>query len=238
MMIAFSSMSVLENWYTRLLHFLILPLIDVLLLALIYAQYADDFSYQVAVASVLVSGAVMAMTTFSGLLVDNRFRGVDRYVISLGGSPYYWWSQLLASALMAGLLTGVNLLLLAMFGAGMALVWRAFLLLPLLVLSGLVMGFVAFVSDWRRDNPYWTSNFLASTALVLSGSLIPITHYPPVFKQVASFFPVSGWLLSFYGDNSRLGHDALVLLIWLGAGFLIYGYQKRHIADKANQSLL
>lgn len=238
MKLVFSSIDILETWASRLLHFVLLPMIDVLLLALIYAQYASDFSYQVAVSSVLVSSCMVAMSSLSGLLVDNRFRGVDRYVISLGGSSYYWFSQIFVSAVVSLALSLINLALLGLFGAGIDLLLQAVMYLPFLLLSGLVLGFVAFVIAWRMENPYFMSNLLSGSALVLSGALIPIDQYPPILKELAQLLPLSGWLAAFYGDKSHCLHDAIVLLAWFLISYGIYLYQKKRIGQKEAGSIL
>ncbi|MDO4680606.1 MAG: ABC transporter permease [Aerococcus sp.] len=237
MKIALLSLNILENWQTRFLHFVLLPLIDVALLALIYAQYASDFSFQVAIASVLVSTCLITMNTFSGLLVSDRFRGMDRYVLSIGGSSYYWVSKIGATLVVALGLSLINLLILGAFGAPLQWVFQALYYLPPLVISGLVLGFFSFVTAWRMDNPYFTSNLISGVAVVLSGALIPIQQYPPVLKELAHLLPISGWLSAYYGDPTLIIQDSIVLLIWGALAWGIFHYQTKHLTDDQEHGL-
>lgn len=235
----FSSIHLLTNWRTRLVHFLLLPVLNLALLVAVNNQFSGSFSWNVAAASVLMSGAMMTVNALCISFTTDRNLGIDREVVARAPfSWYYWGCKCLTAALLGSLVIAVNLALLAL--AGRAQVpWRlALSLAPQMIFSGLAVGFVACVGAWSLRDPYFWNNLLTVFSNVVSGALVLLSAYPPWLRVIGKAFPFASTLSCLHGAAASRGYDFLLALAWLLLGCLLYGGQVRRLRAQARSSAL
>lgn len=136
------------------------------------------------------------------------------------------------------LLIAVNLALLAVAGCPLTLIWQAILSTPQVVFSGVSVGFFCMMGAWGSADPYRLSNFFTSFGNVLSGSVVMLSAYPPLFKPFAAVFPLAHTLSALHGAPPQPVWDALCAGVWLMLGAAFYVLQSRRIASQSKFSTL
>ncbi len=234
-----TSIHLLTNGRTRLVHFLLLPLLNLALLVAVNNQFLGNFSWNVAAASVLMSGAMMTVTALCISFTTDRSLGIDREVVARAPfSWYYWGCKFLVAALLGAVVIAVNLALLVLAGKTQV-PWRlALSLAPQMIFSGLAVGFVACVGAWSMQDPYFWNNLLTVFSNVVSGALVLLSAYPPWLRLIGKVFPFASTLSRLHGAAASPRYDLLLALAWLLLGCLLYGGQVRRLRAKAQSSAL
>lgn len=235
----FSSIPFLANWGTKTVHFLIVPVINMLFLLFINMQFHQQLIWQIAVASILMSGALSAIDCLVSSFTTDRNLGIDReMIVKQPFSTYYWGTKILTSIFVAMILILINLLLLLFTGCPIKLIILAIKLMPLVICSGLVIGFITAVGAWHMNNPYFWSNLVSMFGYVFSGALIVITSYPQGLQIISKLFPFANTLGIIHNAETKWWNDLFLDSIWLILGMLIYVFQVRRIRTRARTSAL
>ena len=90
----FSGLSFLNNWRTKLTYFFITPMINLILLVLINMQYSNQFNWDVAISSIVIDAAVLALETFCSAVINDADLKIDFELIAKRPfSIMYWLSK-------------------------------------------------------------------------------------------------------------------------------------------------
>ncbi|WEV40508.1 antibiotic transporter permease [Lactobacillus sp. ESL0681] len=226
----FSSLSFLHNWRTKLVYFFITPIIDLFLLVLINAQYTDKLDWSVAVASIAIDAASLAMQTMGQLLIKDADLQIDYELIAKRPFSWRYWTIKTLVALVIGMsLALINLGLLFCFGAPIVLIKRAVILLPLLCLYGAVLGFGAWAGSWRMNDPYFLINIFSSIMQLVAGVLVIISAYPTWLNKIALLFPFYEPINFIKFNHANLTTSIFVTLTWLIIGIIAYTSQIKFV---------
>lgn len=229
----FSALNYLQNWRTRIVYFFITPLIDLLLLVLIDMQYAGNFNWSIAVASIAVDAAGLSMQTMDQLIIDDSVLRIDYELIAKRPFSFrYWMSKGLVSFIIGAILALINLLIIFCFGAPVEIIARALALLPLLCLYGIVFGFTSWAISWQMNDPYFLQNIISGSLQLISGILVVISAYPDWLKVIAMLFPFSGPVAFIKNGSTDLLTGIFITAIWLLIGIFAYIMQIKPVLQK------
>lgn len=230
MKVQFSSPSYLQNWKTRFVYFLLIPFIEVFLLVLINAQYTNKFQWPVALATTVLSGGNLSMSTIAQLFVMDRNLKIDQEMAVNRPFSFNYWGTKIATSILSGLvLVFVNLVTLFIFQAPLSLILRALIMAPIIVLSGTIVGFLSIIVAWRENNPYFYLNIFSSLTSLVSGSLILIEHYPFWLQTLSYLFPFSQTIKYVITGTGKVYIDLIIDLVWLLLGLTFYVVQLQKI---------
>lgn len=228
-----------DNRRTMAVHFLLMPLANLLLLSALGSQLTQRSAWSIAAASVLASGCLMLVSSMAASFACDRNYGIDREVLSLRKFCFYYWGCKVTVCTGAALaLISVNLVLLAAAGCPWALIWKSILSTPQVLFSGIAVGFFCAIGAWGSSDPYRLSNFFISFGNVLSGSVVALSAYPPLLKPFAAVFPLAHTLSALHGTPAQPAWDMLCAVIWLLIGAILYVVQARSIASQSKFSTL
>lgn len=229
----FSSLPFLDNWRTKIVYFFLTPLVDMMLLVLIDMQYVGSFNWGIAIASIAIDAANLAMQTMSQLMIGDSDLRVDFELIAK--RPYsirYWLSKCLVSLIIGATLAFINLFLAFILGAPFEIIGRALVLLPLLCLYGIILGFSAWAISWQMNDPYFLQNIFSALMQIVSGILVVITAYPHWLRVIAMLFPFAGPVTYIKSGTSDLLSGAIVSIIWFIVGVIAYLMQIKPVLLK------
>ncbi|WP_288646379.1 antibiotic transporter permease [uncultured Lactobacillus sp.] len=229
----FSSLSFLTNWKTRIVYFLILPIINILLLVLIDLQYSNQFNWYVASASVIIDSGALSIQAMSQLMITDANLGIDLELIAKNPYSFYYWMTKLVTSLISGIILGIiNLLLLLLFGLPLSILIKCSLMLPLTCLFGTVLGFTSWSMSWQMKNPYYFSNLFISIITIVSGVLVIISDYPKWLMVISYAFPFCEVVDFIKLNKNNLSISILVTFIWFIIGTLFYVFQIKAVLNK------
>ncbi|MCH5465249.1 antibiotic transporter permease [Levilactobacillus tujiorum] len=230
MKVQFSSLSYLQNWKTRFVYFLLIPFIETSLLILVNAQYTNRLQWPVAIASMVLSGGTLSMSTIAQLFVMDRNLKIDQEMAVNRPFSFNYWGTKIATSISVGLtLIIINLVILSIFQAPLFLIIRALTMAPIIVLSGTVVGFLSVIAAWRNGNPYFYLNILASLTSIVSGVLILVDRYPFWLKALSYLFPFSQTIKFVITGTGKVYIDLAIDLIWILLGLSCYVTQLQKI---------
>ncbi|RMC55009.1 antibiotic transporter permease [Lactobacillus sp. ESL0261] len=229
----FSSLSFLNNWRTKLTYFFITPMINLALLVLINMQYSNQFNWDVAISSIAIDAAVLALETFCSAVINDADLKIDFELIAKRPfSIKYWLSKCIVAIIIGCTLALINLFLLYLAGAPIVIIERALLMLPLLCIYGCVLGFVSWAISWQMNDPYFLENIFSSLAQLVSGVLVVILAYPEWLKEIALLFPFAEPVTYIKTGSANLMYSALITFIWFIIGILAYISQIKPVLAK------
>lgn len=233
------SLRFMTNWRTKIVHFLFMPLINAMLLVLIDMQFETSFSWNIACASILMSGALTSIDCMVSSFTTDRNLGIDREMLAKKRfSIYYWGTKICVSAAMTAILICINMILLVIIG-GTAVPWfQTLTLMPQVIAGAVIIGFVSGISAWTVDDPYFFSNLFSSFANIVSGVLVIITAYPTWLRYIGFIFPFSHSLRILHDVDSPYWTGWAVSGIWAIAGCVLYVIQSSHVKRQARFSTL
>jgi len=236
MRIQFSSLAYLQNWKTRFVYFVLIPMINLCLLVLINAQYTNSFNWSVAIATTVISGGSLSMSSMAQLFVMDRTLKIDReMVVNRPFSINYWGAKILTSTLAGLVLIVINLIILGILKAPLYLLGRAMLMAPIIVISGIIVGFLAAIGAWQKNNPYFYMNLVGALTTIVAGSLVLVENYPQWLKLFSYLFPFSQTIRFAVTGHGAIYLDLVVDLIWLVFGVVCYLIQIKKILQKQEQ---
>ena len=236
MKVQFSSLSYLQNWKTRFVYFILIPMINLCLLVLINAQYTNTFNWSVAIATTTLSGGSLAMSSISQLFVMDRTLKIDReLVVNRPFSVRYWGDKVLTSALAGLVLIITNLIILGILQAPISLLFRSIAMAPLIIISGIIVGFLAAIAAWKMNNPYFYMNLIGALTTIVAGTLVLVEKYPQWLRIVSYFFPFSQTIHYVVTGHGLIYWDLIVDMIWLICGVICYRVQIKKILKAPEQ---
>ena len=210
----FSSLSFLNNWRTKLTYFFITPMINLVLLVLINMQYSNQFNWDVAISSIAMDAAVLALETFCSAVITDANLKIDFELIAKKPFSFrYWLTKCIVAIIIGCTLALINLFLLYLVGAPLDIIGRALLMLPLLCLYGCALGFVSWAISWQMNDPYFLENIFSSLAQLISGVLVVISAYPDWLKAIALLFPFAEPVTYIKTGGAKLAYSVFITLI-------------------------
>ena len=228
-----SSLSFLNNWRTKLTYFFITPMINLALLVLINMQYSNQFNWDVAISSIAMDAAVLALETFCSAVITDANLKIDFELIAKKPFSFrYWLTKCIVAIIIGCTLALINLFLLYLVGAPLDIIGRALLMLPLLCLYGCALGFVSWAISWQMNDPYFLENIFSSLAQLISGVLVVISAYPDWLKAIALLFPFAEPVTYIKTGHANLIYSIFITFIWLIIGIFAYIIQIKPVLAK------
>lgn len=236
MRVQLSSLSFMANRKTQFVHFLCLPIINMILFLFIHRQFTggDVLNPVVAVTSVAVAAITISLSSVSQLLTHDSMRGVDKImVINRPYSPRYWGNKILTAMVVSWGLMAINLGLLAIVGVDWVVISRIVLASPALLVTGVLLGMLGFFLAWRESNPYFYTNLLSAATPIIYGVIVSVSEYPPVFKvfsQIFPFYNVRDYLQT--GQWEHLAIEGIKLVVLIIITGIVYQLKHKKVVDK------
>ena len=226
----------MANRKTQFVHFLCLPIINMILFLFIHRQFTggDVLNPVVAVTSVAVAAITISLSSVSQLLTHDSMRGVDKImVINRPYSPRYWGNKILTAMVVSWGLMAINLGLLAVVGVDWVVISRIVLTSPALLVTGVLLGMLGFFLAWRESNPYFYTNLISAAIPIMYGVIVSVSEYPPVFKvfsQIFPFYNVRDYLQT--GQWEHLAIEGIKLVVLIIVTGLVYRLKHKKVVDK------
>lgn len=228
MKIVFQSSSYFNNVRTLIVHFVVLPIVQICFLLLMLKFYADDYSVALTTASLAMAGANISISMITGLFVGDVNRGVDRYVlVNSDFSLFYWITKIAVVFISAMALVLVNMVLFSLLGLVdiINLLWIS----PILILFGIVIGLTGSFLSRGNKNPYLYSNLFNSALMILSGAVVSFEQYPSIFYEATFIFPFARILNVLHQINGMIFIDFFVFVIWVCVMIFVFKMQKNKL---------
>ena len=189
-----------------LVNYLLLPLVSLIMFLLIAFGASQDYS-RILVGSVITTG----ITTGTGIVVastvyDQNINLLDDIFSIRPTFKNYWLVKFVIAAVVLSLET----ILLGVIGL---------IVLNKIFISVLLAYFCA-VWGMKKENPYWLSNIVTGSLIILAGMIIPVSEYPTWLKFFAELLPISN-LIDWIEANSFFNQDMLILLIKILVWYLV-----------------
>lgn len=231
-----ASLDVMANGKTRFLHFLLMPVINIMWLMAIDIQ---AYSWDIASCSILMSGAFMAMSCFVSSFTRDRALGIDREMIAKDHvSLYFFGMKVLVCFLCSMVLVLINSLLLSIVSGLSIDLIRMLLLAPIAIFSGVVVGFVTAIASWKMKNPYFFSNIAETFGSLLGGVVVSLLYYPSWLSMICKLFPFSSTVAFMHGESVSWWKDLIIDVVWIVIGVIIYSIQIYRIRKQPQYSTL
>jgi len=194
-------------------------MINLVLLVLINMQYSNQFNWDVAISSIAMDAAVLALETFCSAVITDANLKID-------------FELIIVAIIIGCTLALINLFLLYLVGAPLVIIKRALLMLPLLCIYGCALGFVSWAISWQMNDPYFLENIISSIAELVSGVLVVISAYPDWLKAISFLFPFSEPVTYIKTGSANLTYSVFITFIWLIIGILAYIFQIKPVLAK------
>ena len=208
-------------------------MINLVLLVLINMQYSNQFNWDVAISSIAIDAAVLALETFCSAVITDANLKIDFELIAKKPFSFrYWLTKCIVAIIIGCTLALINLFLLYLVGAPLDIIGRALLMLPLLCLYGCALGFVSWAISWQMNDPYFLENIFSSLAQLISGVLVVISAYPDWLKAIALLFPFAEPVTYIKTGGAKLAYSVFITLIWLIIGIFAYIIQIKPVLAK------
>ena len=208
-------------------------MINLALLVLINMQYSNQFNWDVAISSIAMDAAVLALETFCSAVITDANLKIDFELIAKKPFSFrYWLTKCIVAIIIGCTLALINLFLLYLVGAPLDIIGRALLMLPLLCLYGCALGFVSWAISWQMNDPYFLENIFSSLAQLISGVLVVISAYPDWLKAIALLFPFAEPVTYIKTGHANLIYSIFITLIWLIIGIFAYIIQIKPVLAK------
>ena len=208
-------------------------MINLVLLVLINMQYSNQFNWDVAISSIAMDAAVLALETFCSAEITDANLKIDFELIAKKPFSFrYWLTKCIVAIIIGCTLALINLFLLYLVGAPLDIIGRALLMLPLLCLYGCALGFVSWAISWQMNDPYFLENIFSSLAQLISGVLVVISAYPDWLKAIALLFPFAEPVTYIKTGHANLIYSIFITFIWLIIGIFAYIIQIKPVLAK------
>lgn len=233
--LAIQSLPYFQNYRTFLITFIVEPLFSILMVGLLSSQFSSSFFIHTIVAMSIISGAQTLIATLNTEFVDDQKRGIDlELAVSAPFSIPYWRSKIMAALLVAIGQVLVILTLIRLLTGDGSWLGRAFAITPVVLIFACIVGFVATVAAWRKSDPYFFGNIVGILIVLLSGVIVPLSHYPVWLKILTELLPFSHlmqWLITGKGE---LLIDCVIALFWLILAALVYRWKLKKVKEETN----
>lgn len=229
----FTSLAYLQNWKTKLVHFIIIPFVNLLLLVAINSQYQGGFSWRIAVGTIVLNGSLLSMSSMAALFTMDRTLKIDREMATQ--RPYslkYWFDKSMTAIICGVISILINDIILVILGAPSTIVFRSVIMALPVAIVGTIFGFVGSIAAWTMVNPYFYLNILEPMMIIISGTLVNVEKYPDWLRILSSCFPFSQLIEYVESGKGAVGRDLLLALLWLLIGIGIYVHKVSIISEK------
>ena len=228
-----SSLSFLNNKKTILSYFVILPILNVLFIAVINYQFTRSLSDTVIISTIIISACLQTISAFNMSFVYDCNMKIDKYVISNNYKSFYYWSRkAFISFLVGAIIIVINLFLYSLILKEIPSIKIVITVSILLLIYSIIISFVASVLSWRLQNPYFFLNVFLSFTMLLSGVIINVEYYPPMIKYLTKLLPFANTVSLIKNENSNYMYDLVLAITWLVIGIIIYRIQIRRNLSK------
>ncbi len=208
-------------------------MINLVLLVLINMQYSNQFNWDVAISSIAMDAAVLALGTFCSAVITDANLKIDFELIAKKPFSFrYWLTKCIVAIIIGCTLALINLFLLYLVGVPLDIIGRALLMLPLLCLYGCALGFVSWAISWQMNDPYFLENVFSSLAQLISGVLVVISAYPEWLKAIALLFPFAEPVTYIKTGHANLIYSIFITFICLIIGIFAYIIQIKPVLAK------
>ncbi len=224
------SLPYFRNWRTFVVSFVIAPVLEILMVGLLRAQFSSISAIKSVVAISLMTAVGTLLGSLSSLFVNDQVHGVALEMAVV--SPYsvkYWTSKFSAVWIVALGQVIITLFLVTIVTRDVSWLSRAVLVLPLLLLYGSIIAFVSVIVSWQHDDPYLTANILGTVLILLSGVIVPVSLYPKWLDFLTQCLPFSQTMQWFLTGSGSLFLDSVVAGILLLIGITMYHYQIKRV---------
>ncbi|WP_279038265.1 ABC transporter permease [Lactobacillus taiwanensis] len=199
-----------------LVNYLLLPLVSLIMFLLIAFGASQDYS-RILVGSVITTGIgiVVASTVY-----DQNINLLDDIFSIRPTFKNYWLVKFVIAALVLSLETiflgVIGLLVLNKVN----IIPRLFLALPFEIFISVLLAYFCAVWGMKKENPYWLSNIVTGSLIILAGMIIPVSEYPTWLKFFAELLPISN-LIDWIVNSNIFSQRMLILLIKILVWYLI-----------------
>ncbi|MGQ2376242.1 ABC transporter permease [Companilactobacillus zhachilii] len=229
----FTSLAYLQNWKTKLVHFIIIPFVNLLLLVAVNSQYQGGFSWSIAVGTIVLNGGLLSMGSMAALFTMDRTLKIDREMATQRPYSFKYWFDKAMTAIICGVISVlINDIILMILGAPSMLVYRSVLIVIPFAVVGTIFGFVGSIAAWTMINPYFYLNILEPMMIIISGALVNVEKYPDWLRILSSCFPFSQIIEYVESGKGMVARDLLLALLWLIIGIGIYMHKISIISEK------
>lgn len=209
-----------DSLQTILIDYFLMPIISLIMFLLIAFDSTQDYS-RIFLGTIGTTGIATGMGIISASSVYDQNIGMTDEVFSIRPVFRKYW---LPKFVIAGITAVVEILVLGIIGLIVLnktnLLGKLILSLPLIVLTLCVLGYFGSIFGIKKENPYWLTNFLSATLVLLSGVIIPVAKYPIWLKIFANLFPISN-ILDWILDEGVWNNDLFIILGKLLAWWLV-----------------
>lgn len=230
--LALQSLPYFQNYRTFLITFIVEPIFSILMVGLLSTQFNSDFFIHSIVAMTIISSAQTLIATLNTEFVDDQMRGIDRELTA--SAPFsvpYWLSKIIAAFLVSIGQVILILTLILILTKDSSWLARATLVTPLILTFAGIVGFVATVASWQKNDPYFFGNIIGLLIVLLSGVIVPLSQYPNWIKILTELLPFSHMMQWLITGKGTVSIDFIIALIWLLLAILVYRVKLRRVKE-------
>lgn len=235
--IALQSLSYFRNCRTFIVTFVIEPFFDIMMVGLLSSQFSNDLLIHSIIAMSIISGIQNLIATLNTLFVDDQSRRIDmEMVMNSRFSIRYWLSKIVAAVTVAIGQMMIILTLVVIFTRDTSWLYRAILVVPVIIIFGIIVGFTATILSWQSNDPYLVGNIVGILIVLLSGVIVPLNQYPKwlnILSYLLPFSHVMQWLMT---GSGNILPDVLIAVIWIIIA--IVAYKLKLLSIKQNPNLI
>lgn len=203
-----------------LVNYLFLPLVSLLMFLLI-AFNSNQYYTRSLIGTIVTTGITTSIGIISASVVYDQNIGLLEDFFSIRPAFHKYW---IPKFVIANITATIEIVVLG--GIGLVslgetnLLPKLFLALPLIILISSLLGY--FSANWgmHHENPYWLTNIMTASLVLLAGLIIPVKTYPLWLKLFAELLPISNlldWILS----KNFLDQGLLIIIAKLFAWYII-----------------
>lgn len=233
MRIQLLSLVYFRNIKPFMIYFFVSPIIQMILFVLINQQYSNNINYSVALGSIFISANGSAINTINQLLVTDTVLDIHKeMIVHKPFSKKYWLDKVGAVYFSSFLLFLINTIILVILGLDFTQLFTAIILLPFSILYSFLLGSISFYLSINMSNIYFFNNIFINILPIISGLVISITTYPPVFQKISAIFPYGTLLQSIYSNQNNIFTVIIYIFILGLICITLYRYRVAHQIDK------
>lgn len=223
--IAVASSVALGTVGTALTTLLLVPLLEVVLLAAAATGLTGGLARDTAYSTVIVAFGVSVIGGTVNEVTRDRTTGVLGLVLRAGlARPAYWCSKVLVPVVGGTVTAGASLLAIGLLDPAhdVRRLGLAALAAAAACLSGALVGVAVSILSLGTDDPYVLSNALQAVALLGTGVVLPLAQSPEWLSAVARLLPFTSLVEGFREERmwNALGGELLLVAAWLAASLL------------------
>lgn len=217
--LAARSSPALNSIGTAITTLFLVPLLDVLMLAAVALGVGGSIEPITAYAALLVAAGTAIINGTVASVTNARVLGVLAQVLQFGlWQPRFWSSQAFVPVVGASATFASSAIAIFFIDPShnAKVLGLAFSYLPVVILSGALIGVAASLCAIGLGDPYLVANVLGWPLTLLTGVLVPITSYPPVLGELGRVVPFTNAVAGLRaGTLSAAAGELLVMVGWM-----------------------